>query len=147
MKNLKKIKLIHDCLKKEKDRLIIDLFNINANIHRMDESVKKILSYHSEYSKSNLLQLSKETPLLHKNLNAFSNRLLEIVQKEEIEIAKVEQYKREKLKQIEVIEKKMSVMNHFSDAINASNFSKMENAEQVMLDDLSSVKIRRSDHE
>jgi hypothetical protein len=87
-----------------------------------------------------LLELSKATPLLHKNLQAFSNRLIDIVRKEEGEIAKVEQHKRAKLKEIEVVEKKMSVMNHFANTIKASQLSKMENAEQVMLDDLSAVK-------
>lgn len=147
MKNLKQVQIIHTALSKEKDRLLSELSKMNLRVNKKMESVKRVLAYYREYSEGNHLSLSKSIPALHKNLDSFSNRMLDIVKIEEVEIANLVKHISSKLKEIEVVENKMKLMDHFSGTIISDNNVRLENIEQMTIDDLSSMKHTRGDHE
>jgi hypothetical protein len=147
MKNLKQVQTIHGALTKEKNRLCSELINLNLHINKKVDSLKKILEYHHEYAEGNHLNFSRSIPALNKNLDFFANRMLVIVNLEEKEIAILEKHKSAKLNEIEVVENKIKLMNHFSGMIIAETNMKQETMEQLTLDDLSSMKSTRGDYE
>lgn len=147
MKNIDQVKTIHSALTKEKEKLMSDLLRLNLNINKKMESVKKILAYYQDYSQGNHLSLSRSVPALNRNLDFFSNRMLEIIRMEENEIANLVKHRGSKLNEIEAIENKIRLMNHFADTIQSEMIQKSENLEQMTIDDLSVVKQTRERHE
>jgi flagellar biosynthesis chaperone FliJ len=147
MKNINQVKTIHTALTREKERLMGELTRLNLHINRKVESVKKIMAYYRDYSEGNHLDLSKTVPILSKNLDFFSSRMLEIIKIEENEIANLMKHRGSKLSEIEKIENKIRLMNHFSDKITAEVNLQRETQEQMNLDELTTIKHTRGNHE
>ncbi|GEM_PF-5998074 len=73
--------------------------------------------------------------------------MLEIIKIEENEIANLMKHRGSKLSEIEKIENKIRLMNHFSDKITAEVNLQRETQEQMNLDELTTIKHTRGNHE
>jgi flagellar biosynthesis chaperone FliJ len=145
MKNLQQIKAIGDVLDAKKSKLIADHANIIAYIKRKLDNIQKFREYQKEYTAENHLLLSKSTPLLHKNLNSFLDKIESIILKEQHEIDMLELRRRGLQDEIEKFDQKINVMDKFEEKIHFDMKQRNERNEQSFMDDLAVNNKVRSD--
>lgn len=147
MKNLNQVTIIQNALAKERDKLMGELQKISLYIKKKQESLKKVLAYQREYSEGTHLDASRSVPVLHKNLDSFTKKINVLVRKEEMEIDNLLKMRTSKLKEIEVMTNKVSVMEKFSATIKTEKLMKQDNIEQMSLEEIALNKRTRGDHE
>lgn len=147
MKNLNQVQLIENALNKEREKLLMELSRINTYLNKKIESIKKVVAYQKEYAEGVHLNATRSIPMLHKNLDFFSNKMKDIIIVEEREIQKLKTIQQNKLKEIELIDNKVKLMSAFSESILSEMAVKLESAEQSGIDDLSATKQSRGDYE
>lgn len=147
MKNLKQVNLIQTALNKERDKLLMDLSQINIYMRKKIDSLNRVIAYQKEYSEGSHLNVTRMIPALHKNLDFFSGKIQNIIITEEKEIENLSEAQKSKLKQIEVVDQKIKLMSSFSESILAEMALKADNMEQLSIDDLSATKQSRGEYE
>lgn len=147
MKNLKQVKLIEGVLHQEREKLLMELSKINTYLNKKIFSMQKVIAYQKEYAEGVHLNVTRSIPMLHKNLDFFSGKMKDIILVEEREIQKMVTIQQNKLKEIELIDKKVKLMSVFSKSIVSEMVMKMESYEQSSIDDLSATKQSRGGYE
>lgn len=147
MKDLKQIKSVIMALEKDRERRLGEILRINAYIKKKMDMVTKMENYQKDYESGQQFDVTKSIPTLHKNLNAFINKIRTIIKAEEVEIEKLNQHKKVKLDELQKLDQKIQMIEHFKETAKQEKIMKSEVSEQLVLDDLSSIKHSRGDNE
>lgn len=145
MKNLGQIKVINKILENDKKNHLLQLGQVNHMIERKIANLKKILLYKSEYTNKENLTLTRRVPALSQNLENFTQKISDLITKEESEITKLQQSKKLIIEDINKLDNKINVMQTFADRAKNEIRIKKEQIEQSNMDDLVSNKKTRGE--
>lgn len=145
MKNLGQIKVVNKVLENDRKNFLLELGQVNQMIQKKMANIQKIRSYRSEYTNKDHLQLTKSIPALNQNLEHFTQKISDLINKEELEIVKLQRSRQSLLKTIEQLDNKISMMKTFEDRAKSEIRMKKERIEQANLDDLASNKKTRGE--
>lgn len=147
MKNIQQIVLIMSILQKEKNKRLFELARISSAIHKKIETIKKMSTYESDYANADNFKFSRSIPLLHKNLQTFSRKIVKIIEIESSEVERLKESRDKVLKDIDQLDHKIKIMQHFYDVIKTEKFLANEKLDQAFLDELSSTISFRGQHD
>lgn len=147
MRDIRQIQLISKALIKEKEKNLHELAKINLSIEKKIATITKMEIYQKEYANSENLTLSRCVPALNKNLYLFSKTIADVIYQAEIEVINMKKIRASLLSSIEEIDNKINLMNVFDDRIKREAQTKADKLEQTGLDDLSSIRHIRGNHE
>jgi len=145
MKNIKQIRLIQNALTKEKEKHLIELSKLAQSIDKKISTISRMIVYQNEYTNTEHLRLSRSIPALTKNLYAFSEKMTDLIKQAEAEVLIMQKSKESILQSIEKIDNKMKLMDLFEDKAKMKALLSAEKQEQVMMDDLASIKHTRGE--
>lgn len=143
MKNIRQIEIINRVLENKRKKHLLEISRLNRFIDTKLGNIKKILSYQSEYTDEARLKLTRTVPSLSNNLESFTQKMTDIINTEQIEIQKLNDNKRSIMAELEKIDGKISVVKNFEKQVKLEKQQKIEQIEQLLIDDLSSTKKSR----
>jgi flagellar biosynthesis chaperone FliJ len=147
MKDINQIKLIADTLKKQKEKQLYELSKINNMLTNKYQLINKMIVYQKEYFSDNNIALSKTIPGLVKNLHLFTQRIEHVIQQAYHEIELLKKSREPYANLVEVLDKKISLMKVFSDAITRESRNKAQKKEENDIDDIAATSGERLNHE
>ena len=147
MKKMHQIKLIHAALERDHKRYLQELAKMNLLIAKKTATIQKMQSYKKDYARDSNLTLTKSVPGLYKNLDAFIQKIDDVIKLEELEMAKVERMRASILQSLSKLDQKIKLMDIFSNRVVTEELFQENKLEQAMLDDLSGTLHLRGDHE
>jgi len=147
MKDIRQIKIIKTQLEKQRDHYLFEKIKLTDSIDKKYILIEKMLSYQSEYASSSGLSLSRSVPALVKNLYSFSNKISDVITQAENEIANMQKIKKSIMQSVNDLDNKIKLMSLFEEREMAEINRKEEQAEQVALDNITTIKFTRSQHE
>lgn len=147
MKDINQVRIILKALINEKSKFLFELAKLDSLIQKKTIGLKQMLNYQQEYQSEKNFQLTRLTPILHKNLNSFTKKISDIIFHEDNEIKRLNDIRSTLLKKINELSQKIKVMSSFEAQIKIEDLMHIEKNEQSMIDDLSAIKFTRDENE
>lgn len=147
MRDARQIKLIADALTKQKENYLRELARIMTSMQKKISTIAKMQDYQREYANSTRLHLTHATPSLNKNLQAFIQKIVGVIEQAEKEVVGLKKMQNSLLETIAKLDKKIKLMDIFAARVVATKQYQANCNEQRMLDDLALLKHIRGQHE
>ena len=147
MNNLNQIKLIKKYLLSLKEKFFGELKKLDNMITRKINAIEKLRSYRQEYSNSNVLELTRVTPLLQRNLYNFVQELGDLIQRDENELHKLSQAKNSLRMKCEKIKNQLDFICEREKKVQKTLLAEEEKATQKTADEFISNHYVRNAHD
>lgn len=136
MKNLHHVNLIEKKFLYDKKMQLIELGKVQKLLASKRNSVQKLTIYQHEYTNNEHFKLTYAIPALSKNMNAFSQKLSSLIEKEDNEIKQLEGRQKEMMDKLLLLEHKLKMMEKFKEKMISAQTELEEKIIQHAVDDL-----------
>lgn len=147
MKNERQLNLICMSLTKEKDKFLLELTKVGKMLEGKVNSLEKIKSYHDDCHHNDKLKMTKQVPILTKNLSSFGKKIMDLIQQEEMEIVRLGRVKQNLVAKVSQLDQKIKFIKSAIERLSREKQVVMDKKEQLAIDDLSANKLVREEYE